>query len=57
MIRVQAITLNPFFQDGVSLLMDDMADMGGSWESDSEGWDCESAQDGVDEIEPHSCSW
>jgi hypothetical protein len=57
MIRVQAITLNPFFQDGVSLLMDDMADMGGSWESDSEGWDCESAQDGADEIEPHSCSW
>jgi hypothetical protein len=53
MIRVQAITLNPFFLNGISLLMDDMVDMGGTWESKRKSWDCKTAEDGADETEPH----
>jgi hypothetical protein len=40
---MQRITLNPFSLDGVSLLMNDMVDIRGSWESESKSWDCKSA--------------
>ena len=55
MIRVQCITLDPFSLDGVSLLMDDMVDTGGSRKSESKNWDSKSGQDGAGETEPHSC--